>query len=76
MEIIMMHASYEQWERSNRLSLILIKSHAGKVIWGSVTKCTKAKDFINAVEQQTLCDFRRGTSQHLNEQIIIHEDCQ
>lgn len=68
--------SYEQWERSNHLSSILIKSHVGKVFRGSKPKCTKAKDFINAVEQQTLCDFRKGTTQHLNEQIIIHEDCQ
>lgn len=44
--------TYERWERSNRLSLMLIKTHVGKSIRGSIPTCTKAKEFLNAVEEQ------------------------
>ncbi|KAL0461333.1 UNVERIFIED_CONTAM: hypothetical protein Slati_0020900 [Sesamum latifolium] len=45
-------ASYEQWERSNRLSLMLIKKHISKGIRDSIPKCTKVKDFVKAIEDQ------------------------
>lgn len=45
-------AKHEQWERSNRLSLIFMKSHVIKGIRGSIPECTKTKDFIKAIEEQ------------------------
>ena len=45
-------SKHEQWERSNRLSLMFMKSHVIKGIRGSISECTKAKDFIKAVEEQ------------------------
>ena len=35
---------YEWWERSNRLSLMFIKSHINKNIRGSIPECNKVKD--------------------------------
>ncbi|KAH9760840.1 Integrase catalytic domain-containing protein [Citrus sinensis] len=45
-------ASYERWERSNRLSMMLIKAHVGKSIRGSIPDCDKVNDYLNAIEQQ------------------------
>ena len=45
-------ATYERWERSNCLSLMLIKSHISKDIRGSIPDCDKAKDFMKAIEEQ------------------------
>jgi hypothetical protein len=45
-------AKHERWERSNRLSLMFMKSHVIKGIRGSIPECNKAKDFIKAVEEQ------------------------
>ncbi|KAF7150240.1 hypothetical protein RHSIM_Rhsim02G0027700 [Rhododendron simsii] len=47
-----MRVAYEQWDRSNRLSLMLIKSHIHKGIRGSIPDCDKAKDFMKAIEEQ------------------------
>ena len=43
---------YEWWERSNRLSLMFIKSHINKNIRGSIPECNKVKDFMKAIEEQ------------------------
>ena len=45
-------ASYEHWERSNRLSLMFIKSSIGKSIYGSISECAKVKEYLKAIEQQ------------------------
>jgi hypothetical protein len=45
-------AKHEGWERSNRLSLMFMKSHVSKGIRGSIPECTKAKAFLKAVEEQ------------------------
>ncbi|XP_059638913.1 uncharacterized protein LOC132281203 [Cornus florida] len=45
-------ASYKRWERSNRLSICLIKSHIGKNIRSSIPECTKEKEYMIAIEQQ------------------------
>ena len=42
---------YKRWERSNRLSLMFIKSHINKNIRGSIPECNKAKDFMKAIEE-------------------------
>ncbi|KAL0437519.1 UNVERIFIED_CONTAM: hypothetical protein Sradi_0459800 [Sesamum radiatum] len=43
-------AFYEQWERSNRLSLMLIQKHISKGIRSSILECTKVKDFLKEIE--------------------------
>nr|XP_017183881.1 uncharacterized protein LOC108171775 [Malus domestica] len=45
-------AAYERWERSNRLSLVLIKSNVSKSIRGSIPECDKVTDFMKAIEEQ------------------------
>ncbi|XP_042460109.1 uncharacterized protein LOC122043553 [Zingiber officinale] len=45
-------ASYERWERSNRLSLMLSKSHVNKSIRGSIPDCEKVADFMKTIEEQ------------------------
>ncbi|XP_017700704.2 uncharacterized protein LOC103717248 [Phoenix dactylifera] len=81
-------ASYEQWERSNRLSLILIKSHISKGIRGSIPNCHKAKNFMKAIEEQfisfdkalastlikRLSDMRHNGSKSVHEHIMEMRD--
>ena len=43
---------YEWWERSNRLSLMFIKSHINKNIRGSIPECNKVKDLMKAIEEE------------------------
>ncbi|XP_038983363.1 uncharacterized protein LOC120111061 [Phoenix dactylifera] len=43
---------YERWERSNRLSLLLIQNHISRKIRGSIPDCKTAKEFLTAVEEQ------------------------
>ncbi|GAV66929.1 UBN2_2 domain-containing protein [Cephalotus follicularis] len=44
--------AYESWERSNHLSLMLIKSHLSKSIRGSILDCDKVADYMKSVEEQ------------------------
>nr|CAD1817231.1 unnamed protein product [Ananas comosus var. bracteatus] len=46
------HAFHEKWEKSNRLSLLLMQAHVGKNIRGSIPVCTTAKNFMKAIEDQ------------------------
>ncbi|XP_077228533.1 uncharacterized protein LOC143861499 [Tasmannia lanceolata] len=43
---------YEEWERSNRLSLLLIQSHIVQSIRTSLPKNTNAKEFLETVQEQ------------------------
>lgn len=43
--------NYEQWERSNCLSLILIKSHTRKSIRGSIPNNDKVKTYVKTIEE-------------------------
>ncbi|TXG57294.1 hypothetical protein EZV62_018607 [Acer yangbiense] len=43
---------YDRWEQSNRLSLMLVKSHICKSIRGSIPDCPKVTDFMKAIEEQ------------------------
>ncbi|PKI38235.1 hypothetical protein CRG98_041374 [Punica granatum] len=43
---------YEWWEKSNRLSLMLMKSRMSKSIRGAVGEVTKAKDFLKSIKEQ------------------------
>ncbi|XP_028056245.1 uncharacterized protein LOC114260357 [Camellia sinensis] len=43
---------YDKWERSNRLSLMLIKSHISHSIRGSIPPSDKVKNYMRAIEEQ------------------------
>jgi hypothetical protein len=43
---------HERWERSNRLSLMFMKSHVTKGIRGSIPECKKVTEFMRAIEEQ------------------------
>ena len=42
---------YEQWERSNCLSIMFIKTHISTGIHGSIEKHVKVKDLLNAIDE-------------------------
>ncbi|GAV65153.1 hypothetical protein CFOL_v3_08668 [Cephalotus follicularis] len=44
-------ATYEMWKRSNRLNLMLIKSHVSKNIRGSIPDGDKVADYMKSVEK-------------------------
>ncbi|XP_068655374.1 uncharacterized protein [Aristolochia californica] len=57
--------SFELWERSNRLSLMFIKSHIGKSIHGSIPEYkTLAITLINQICSMKLTDTK-GVSEHI-----------
>ncbi|KAG6495773.1 hypothetical protein ZIOFF_043600 [Zingiber officinale] len=45
-------SAYEKWERSNRLSLMIMKGSISSDIRGDVPDSENAKDFLNSVEEQ------------------------
>jgi len=45
-------AMYERWERSNRISLMFIKSRIRASIWGSIPDKEKVKDYMQAIDEQ------------------------
>ncbi|XP_028121909.1 uncharacterized protein LOC114319102 [Camellia sinensis] len=45
-------SSYDKWERSNCLSLMLIKSHISQSIRGSISPSDKVKNYTRAIEEQ------------------------
>ncbi|XP_068636023.1 uncharacterized protein [Aristolochia californica] len=45
-------ALYEQWERSNRLSMMFIKTRISAGIRGSVDQHEKVKDLLKAIDEQ------------------------
>ncbi|KAF7831342.1 Transmembrane protein [Senna tora] len=45
-------ALYERWERSNRISLMLIKSRIRASIPGSIPDKEKVKDYMQAIDEQ------------------------
>ncbi|XP_059310571.1 uncharacterized protein LOC132061911 [Lycium ferocissimum] len=50
-------AYFERWERSNRLSLMLIKAHISQSIRVSIPDSDKVKAYIKAIEEQFVsCD--------------------
>ncbi|KAL0451331.1 UNVERIFIED_CONTAM: hypothetical protein Slati_1111200 [Sesamum latifolium] len=68
-------ASYEQWERSNRLSLMLIKKYISKGIRGSIPECTKVKDFLKAIEDQYMRDIAaqlKPLEVDISEPFLVH----
>ncbi|XP_009599269.1 uncharacterized protein [Nicotiana tomentosiformis] len=45
-------ANYERWERSHRLSLMLIKAHISQNIRGSIPNSNKVKAYMKAIDEQ------------------------
>ncbi|XP_019248421.1 PREDICTED: uncharacterized protein LOC109227677 [Nicotiana attenuata] len=45
-------ADYERWERSNRLSLMLIIAHISQSIRGSIPNSDKVKAYMKAIDEQ------------------------
>ncbi|XP_043721042.1 uncharacterized protein LOC122668559 [Telopea speciosissima] len=45
-------AQYERWERSNHLSLMLIKANVSKSIRDSILDNGNVKDYLKAIEDQ------------------------
>lgn len=43
---------YESWERSNRLSIMFIKTHISTSIRGSIEKYIKVKDLIKVIDEK------------------------
>ncbi|XP_020098377.1 uncharacterized protein LOC109717112 [Ananas comosus] len=56
----------EKWERSNRLSLMLIKSRVSKSMRGSIPECDKAKDYLKAIEEQFVSSDKALASTLMN----------
>lgn len=52
----------EKWERSNRLSLFLMKSHVAKPIRGSIPSCDTAKEFMKAINEQFISSDKAKAS--------------
>ncbi|XP_019245167.1 PREDICTED: uncharacterized protein LOC109225031 [Nicotiana attenuata] len=44
--------NYERWERSNRLSLMLMKAHISQSIRGSIPNSDKVKAYMKAIDEQ------------------------
>ncbi|XP_028108052.1 uncharacterized protein LOC114306929 [Camellia sinensis] len=60
-------SSYNKWERSNRLSLMLIKSHISQNIKGSIPPFDKVKNYIRAIEEQFVSSDKALASTLMNE---------
>ena len=45
-------ALYERWERSNRLSMMVIKTHISQSIRGSIPECRTIKELMGAIDEQ------------------------
>jgi hypothetical protein len=65
---------YEKWERSNRLSLMLIKSHISKSIRSSIPPSDKVKEYLNAIEEQCVSSDKALASTPMNKLLIMKHD--
>ena len=59
-------ALYEKWERSNRMSLMIMKCSITPAICGAIPDSDNAMNYIKSVEEQFL-----GTSKSLASTLII-----
>ncbi|XP_019240195.1 PREDICTED: uncharacterized protein LOC109220188 [Nicotiana attenuata] len=74
-------ANYEQWERSNRLSLMLIKAHISQSIRGSIPNSDKVKAYMKAIDEQFISSdkvlastlMKRLSSMTFNKSRIVRE---
>ena len=56
----------DKWERSNRLSLMLIKSHISQSIRGSIPPSNKVKNYMKAIEEQFVSSDKALASTLMN----------
>nr|XP_016452864.1 PREDICTED: uncharacterized protein LOC107777372 [Nicotiana tabacum] len=74
-------ANYERWERSNRLSLILIKAHISQSIRGSIPNSDKVKTYMKAIDEQFVSSdkalastlMKRLSNMTFDRSRIVHE---
>ncbi|XP_028075147.1 uncharacterized protein LOC114277453 [Camellia sinensis] len=59
-------SAYDKWERSNRLSLMLIKSHISQSIRGSIPPSNKVKNYMRAIEKQFVSSDKALASTLMN----------
>lgn len=64
--------AYERWERSNRLSLMLIKSHISQSIRGSIRNCDKVKAYMKAIEEQFV-SFDKALASTLHDETFKYD---
>ncbi|KAK4411765.1 hypothetical protein Sango_0249500 [Sesamum angolense] len=67
--------SYELWERSNRLSLMIIKKHISKGIWGSIPDQYVCSDkALASTLMKQLFDVKYNGSRSVHEHIMHMRD--
>jgi len=71
---IIYRMKYKRWERSNHLSMILIKAHIDKSIRDSVPKCNKVKDYIKATEEQFV-SFDKALANTFMDKLSMMKHC-
>ncbi|XP_028114160.1 uncharacterized protein LOC114312148 [Camellia sinensis] len=59
-------SAYDKWERSNRLSLMLIKSHISQSIRGLIPPSDKVKNYMRAIEEQFVSSDKALASTLMN----------
>ncbi|XP_028080653.1 uncharacterized protein LOC114282201 [Camellia sinensis] len=59
-------SAYDKWERSNRSSLMLIKSHISQSIRGSIPPSDKVKNYMRAIEEQFVSSDKALASTLIN----------
>ncbi|XP_028069257.1 uncharacterized protein LOC114271818 [Camellia sinensis] len=59
-------SAYDKWERSNRFSLMLIKSHISQSIRASIPPSDKVKNYIRAIEEQFVSSDKALASTLMN----------
>ncbi|OIT39517.1 hypothetical protein A4A49_56025, partial [Nicotiana attenuata] len=70
-------ANYERWERSNRLSLMLIKSHISQSIRSSIPNSDKVKAYLKALAStlmKRLSGMTFDRSRTVREHIMVMRD--
>nr|GEY14297.1 UBN2_2 domain-containing protein [Tanacetum cinerariifolium] len=58
--------AYEQWERSNRMSLMIIRKSISVAIRGAIPDSENAKEYLSSVEEQ----FKRTSKAHASTLIL------
>ena len=64
-------ALYEQWEQSNRLSLMFIKTKISYGICGSVDQHDNVKALLKVIDEQFVTLDKALASQHLDNEVFI-----
>ncbi|KAL5832818.1 hypothetical protein ACOSQ3_016492 [Xanthoceras sorbifolium] len=63
-------ALYEKWERSNRLSVMFIKTKISDSIRSSVGQLDNVRDFLKGIDEQFVTS-EKNISKHSNHEVII-----